>query len=139
MLFDNQKVNWKKGFFRLWVIFSLLWMILIFSFGSLIGHIRDYAIAYSSYTTTSSKVGEWVDAPKLTDEAVPDWARELSSKNRKLSEISDLPVPPKEWLLNDRRDSLIKILLAGFAPPIFGLVLWFAIAWVVKGFKPTVE
>ena len=151
MFLNEQKINWKKGLFRLWIILSLMWMILVFSFGDLLGHIKYYVTANEVVKSASSTVGEReyaspseVNSKKNQgrDLLSPDFERRgVSNEINNESVIIDPLQPKRKLKLSDVMEEekalerLLEIILLGIKPPIFGLVLWFAFVWAFRGFK----
>ena len=111
-----------------------MWMILVFSFGDLLGHIKYYVTANEVVKSVSSTVGEREYASPSEVNPTKNHGRDLLNPNNRRIVFDDVE---EEKKARERR--LLEIILLGIKPPIFGLVLWFAFVWVFRGFKSTNE
>ncbi|WP_156936685.1 hypothetical protein [Chelativorans sp. J32] len=147
----NRRINWARGFFRLWVLVSLLWIATVttFMWSSIsnpyvaphvfIGPEGDVAWAAHSNQARAARElkarGEFVEvevdgAPNITY---------LGRDNGNLAEIMEQKAPVmvgfyKTQVSTGRASAVWQTVSVGLIPPAIILVIGFFISWAMRGF-----
>src|SRR5882672_2385677 len=133
-------MNWKLGFWRIWLVVSLIWMICVVLISNPISTLFPKPIHFQiwGYDTEFP-----ADLPKqeVNKALVEFLAHERSNKPNGpwLQYQGGIEQKVEETLQNyqpvDRLRAAIVLVVTAFAPPLFLLIFGIAIAWITSGFK----
>ena len=137
---SGTRVNWRKGFFRVWVLGAVLWIPL-----SALAVADDLARANRRETETRSASGLFDDVPMaqtgsatgtgMFDHLIPGsptYVPPRSSTPTDLNEISPTAAGASPQL--DASD-YSRVAAVAFLPPLVVLIAGFALGWVYRGFR----
>lgn len=153
-------MTWRRGFFRLWVVVTLVWVALavLVSWSGLTSSSTYHtvtAFAYPKGSTTPDEFSDYSDNYRAIRKAVEDgkasavpvpghdWATlfmaastDEGAKADRAAALSSLLTKRDEALVSARQKSAWSGLLwISTLPPITVLLIGVAIAWVLRGFR----
>jgi hypothetical protein len=114
------KTNLRRGFFRIWVVMSVLWIVAVISSSNEIMTRREPPLHHDEeQMVVEAPDGKIITFPKeMTKEQVTNVMRELYPSQSKQRE-------------------LFHVALWAASGPLISCVIWFAGAWILAGFATT--
>jgi hypothetical protein len=147
-------MNWTRGFFRLWLVASLLWVVAV-GWLTWPGAAPEQYVRYWYYRVAHSEVVEWqrnaaaadykarvdavdnalrgkVQVPTPPPDHTTDFAQLGSPQLQELQEFTSL-----EALLDEYEIETERWLAYTFGPPVILLIVGASLLWAVRGFAGT--
>jgi hypothetical protein len=129
-------MRWRRGFFRLWLLVSVLWLAVCLLEG-------DYLNLYSEYNQTQKYLVRIEQAIAKANDGINSGGfvatnGEWLGPERLRDDLAALSSARDNALRDNRRavGALIIQISAAVVPPIILLFLGILIAWVAAGFRP---
>jgi hypothetical protein len=142
-------MKWGRGFFRTWLVLSVIWIGLFIYFAepktySWLWRAPKYEVEFSSgHRTTFDTSKSHQDLVADVTEELKREAERLKIRDRQAADEILQSVPPKsDQLLTDINsryqtagEQAERVWLATFIPPVVLLGLGLCIAWILRGFR----